>query len=157
MMKVYLAAPYGARTLVAGLATELPQVGMRCTSTWLEEQHEITPGTEAAATALDDATVSGHAVQDLADVSRSDVLVLFTAAYFGVEGGGGRHIETGYALAMGKPIIVIGEPENIFHRIGSVPERNFSVTIVADWHQAILQLIRLGNLPAYDVLERGRA
>lgn len=128
-MKVYLAAPYGSRSQVRLYADELQAAGFDVTSTWLAETHEINAGTEGAATSLPDDVVAAHAETDLIDINLSDVLVLFTSAYVGVEGGGGRHVETGYALAQGKPVIVVGEPENVFHRM-------LGVHLVADWQHA---------------------
>ena len=137
-MKVYLAGPYGARETIAGYRDELNTIGIEVTATWLTETHEIADGTTGAATALTDDTVARHAKTDLIDVERADLLVLFTAKSVGTEGGGGRHIETGYALALSKPVLVVGEPENIFHRIGSLA----GVFTVPDWHAAVLDLAR---------------
>lgn len=146
-LAVYLAAPYGARETVADYAKELERVSMRCTSSWLQETHDIKPGTQGAATELDDATVSGHAVKDFMDVKRSDVLVLFTSTYIGVDGGGGRHIETGFALALLKPVIVVGSPENVFHRIQRKPgSHGWDVQVVADWHEAVLELVAIRDV-----------
>lgn len=135
-MKVYLAAPYASRPTVAAYADELRHIGITVTSSWLAETHEINAGTEKAATALTDEQVAEHAATDLREVRESDLLVLFTAASVGVEGGGGRHVETGAALALGKPVVVVGDPENVFHRIGS------QATVVADWHAAAVELAR---------------
>lgn len=136
-MKVYLAAPYAARELVAGYATELTRIGYTVTSTWLKETHEINPGTTDAATDLDAATVSGHAQDDLRDVYVSDLFVLFTGKAVRIPdaGSGGRHVETGYFIAQRGTahVIVVGEPENIFHRMTAV-------TRVPDWHEAVIEL-----------------
>ncbi|GAA5154684.1 hypothetical protein GCM10023340_38660 [Nocardioides marinquilinus] len=134
-MRVYIAAPYAVRDTIKRLSADLWRIGFTVTSTWLDEAHEINAGTEGAATALDDDAVSAHARQDMADIDRSDVLVLYTAKACGAEGGGGRHIETGYALARDVPVIVIGEPENVFHRLGAP-----RVTVVPSWHEAVVEL-----------------
>lgn len=131
-MKVYLAAPYAARDLVREYADDLLAVGLVITSSWLSEEHDITPGTTGAATDLDAATVAQHVADDLAGVEVADLLVIFTEASVGVErSSGGRHVETGYALALGKRVLLVGEPENIFHR---------GLTRVADWHEALVVL-----------------
>lgn len=135
-MKVYLAAPYGARERVRERAASLAMMGHEITSTWLDETHEINAGTQGAATALPDEQVALHAAADLGDIDRSDLVFLFTAATVGVEGGGGRHVETGYAIALGKPVIVIGEPENVFHRLGR------ACVQVLDWEHAVAWLQR---------------
>lgn len=137
-MKIYLAAPYAVRDVVKQQAVELERIGFEVTSSWLDDEtHEIKPGTEGAAVDLADDQVAGHARQYMADIDRCHVLVLWTAKACGAEGGGGRHIETGYALAHGHPVIVIGEPENVFHRLGAP-----RVTIVSTWHAAVVELSR---------------
>lgn len=138
-MKAYLAAPYAARDIVREYADELRSIGYTITSSWLDEKHEINSGTTGAATSLDDAQVAAHAHQDLIDIHKADVVVLFTAAAFAhLDGGtstsGGRHVETGYAIALDLPVLVVGEPENVFHRLGA------SVQLVSDWHAAVLDL-----------------
>lgn len=138
-MKVYLAAPYGSRDTIRTYAAELREIGIAVTSTWLDEQHEINAGTQGAAVALSDEQVSQHAQADIREVRDSDLLVLFTAKAVGAEGGGGRHVETGIALALRKPVLVVGEPENVFHR-------THGVFAVPDWHGAVVDLARrFGN------------
>lgn len=134
-MKVYLAAPYGSRATIRGYAQQLSKVGFTVTSSWLDEKHEINDGTQGAATALPDDQVDQHARDDMRDIDKSDLLVLFTSASVGVEGGGGRHVETGYALAKlgAAHVIVVGDPENVFHRLSAV-------TTVPDWHEAVVEL-----------------
>lgn len=134
-MKVYLAAPYGSRSQIAAYAAELTRVGFTVTSRWLREEHEITPGTQKAAVDLSDAQVAKHALDDLEDVKSSDLLVLFTAKAVGLDGGGGRHVETGYFIGQRgtRHVIVVGEPEHIFHRMTGVVR-------VPDWHEAVLEL-----------------
>ena len=135
-MKVYLAGPYGARKTIAAYRDELHTIGIEVTSSWLAETTEINDGTTGAATALPDEQVAKHAQADLFDVKRADLLVLFTAESVGTEGGGGRHVETGFALALNKPVLVVGEPENVFHRMGR------SVFVFPDWHATVLDLAR---------------
>jgi hypothetical protein len=134
-MRVYLAAPYGSRETVRGYAQQLSRIGFTVTSRWLDEQHDITPGTEKAAVELSDAEVTRHALDDLEDVKGSDLLVLFTAMAVGREGGGGRHVETGYFIGHRgtRHVVVVGEPEHIFHRMKGV-------IIVPNWHEAVVEL-----------------
>ena len=141
-MRVYLAAPYAARDQVRSYANDLEEHGVEVTSTWLEESHEINPGTINAATALGDDEVAQHVRQDLADIRRSDVLVLFTADAVRTPGGsGGRHVETGYFMALfgTRNVIVVGEPENVFHRAAGV-------TRVKSWGEALTHLAERASL-----------
>lgn len=53
---------------------------------------------------------------DLEDVTASDVLVLWKPrSTHRASTTGGHHVEVGYALALGKPVFVIGAGENVFH------------------------------------------
>lgn len=134
-MKVYLAAPYGARDLLREYSAELKRVGFKVTSTWLDESHEINEQTTGPASGLPDAQVALHAAADLGDIDISDLLVVFTAASVGVKSAsGGRHVETGYAIALSKPVLVVGEPENVFHRYPR------ACTVVPNWHEALIEL-----------------
>lgn len=146
-MRIYLAAPYAARAQVRQYAAELERIGFTVTSTWLEETHEISSGTIGAATAVSDAEIAMHAAADLGDIDRSDLVVLLTEGAADLVGGngtsGGRHVETGYAIALGKPVVVVGEPENVFHRLGR------ACTVVPTWHEAVIALsARLVQLTA---------
>lgn len=137
-MNVYLAAPYAARDALRQCADDLTRLGHACTSSWLNETTEIGAGTVGVATDITDVQAALHVRTDLLDVARSDALVVWTwkAAEPIVTGGGnsgGRHVETGAAMAKGIPVVVIGAPENIFHRAANV-------TCVTDWHEACLAL-----------------
>jgi nucleoside 2-deoxyribosyltransferase len=132
---VYLAGPYAARDLLGRYARELEQIGYHVGTRWLAEDHSITPGTEGAAVDLADEQAAQHAMDDLADI-----LLAFTAASVlpadeRVKRGtsGGRHIETGYALALNKPVVLVGDAENVFHRMPHV-------TRVPDWHDAVVEM-----------------
>lgn len=134
-MKVYLAAPYAAREAIRPRAEELTRIGFKVTASWLGETHEIHGGTTGAATDLPDAQVAVHAATDLRDIDGSDLLVAFTAKALGTDGGsGGRHVETGYAIAKGMPVLVVGEPENVFHRYPR------ACSVVPNWHEALIDL-----------------
>jgi hypothetical protein len=149
-ISVYLAAPYVARDGLRELAKQLEYVGMTVTSSWLKEAHEISGGTSGAANDLSDTQVKQHCLSDFVDIDRAAVLVLFTAEaakplmVANTGNSGGRHVETGYALAKRKKVIVIGEPEHIFHR--------GLCSIVPDWHEAVLELIAFEKSLPQDAL-----
>lgn len=126
-MKLYLAAPYVARDYIRqAVAPRLEAVGHTMTSEWLLATRAITPATLGTSPATSDQDVMHHAGKDLQEVRAADVLVHFTAAYLcrvtsldevrDSMHSGGRHVETGYALALNKSVIMVGEPENIFAR-----------------------------------------
>lgn len=143
-MRVYIAAPYAARRQALAYAQDLRGLGFDVTSSWVNEEHEIGPGTTGAAPALSDDEAGRHAATDLDDVDRADVLVLLTGAALGLApaecGSGGRHVETGYALAKGKWVVVVGEAENIFHRVGGY---DHLVEVVPNWLAAVGFLVEI--------------
>ncbi len=119
-MRVYIAAPYGAREQVRGYADGLIKLGVTPTCQWVYGSRPITSGTTGTAPYLSDKDANAYATQDLLDVASSDALVMLTEHASKIAAGGaasgGRHIELGYALALGKRVIVVGLAENIFHR-----------------------------------------
>lgn len=102
---VYIAAPYPIRDLAQGVMRFLEEAGLDVTSSWLKSEDH-----------LDDK----HARLDLADVDRADALVLLNHKEWVNSGTGGRHVEVGYAIARGKPIVLVGERSNIFHYLNDV-------------------------------------
>ncbi|MDP6583783.1 MAG: nucleoside 2-deoxyribosyltransferase [Anaerolineales bacterium] len=62
----------------------------------------------------DDEERSQNAVKDEEDVRACDALI-FRSEPDGGRAAGGKHVETGIAIALGKPVYAIGPKENIFH------------------------------------------
>jgi hypothetical protein len=54
--------------------------------------------------------------RDLADIDEARFVVFFSAGD-GRMSSGGRHIEMGYALAKGYPVVIIGPRENVFQAL----------------------------------------
>lgn len=123
-MRIYIAAPYAVRDEMRPFADALTVDGHIVTASWLDATHEIHAGTLGTAPDLDDDYAEAHSRADVDEVAESDLVVLVTwataqALAMGRELGGnsgGRHVETGVALALDIPVLVWGEPENIFHR-----------------------------------------
>ncbi len=138
MTAVYLAGPYAARARLNGFAGDLRTMLVDVTASWLDETHDIAPGTVDAATDLSDAEVARHAVTDIEDIANADLLILITADVAGVPAAtsGGRHVETGVAIASGIPVLVVGQPENVFHRLGAAEQ----VYLADDWEHALRKI-----------------
>jgi hypothetical protein len=124
-VKVYVAAPYAARKLAHYVAGYLDQGGFSVTSSWINGTRPITPGVLGACPDVDHETIQGHAGGDLADIDAADVVLLLTSSFVRSRlpyileehlHTGGRHVEVGYAIAKGKPVHIIGDPENVFER-----------------------------------------
>jgi len=85
-----------------GVRDRLVAAGIAVTSRWLE-----------APAVPDDAGAA--AVMDLDDLARADEVIAYTETAAAGYLTGGRHVELGYAIAVGKPIWLVGPPENVFH------------------------------------------
>ena len=125
-MKIYLAAPYAARDILKEHVPLFEYHGHEITCGWLKGTRPLGESSYGISEVSTQEEVEAHAQMDLEDVEQADVVVLYTAGYVAEIGGldpvahnltsGGRHVEVGYALAKGKPVIVIGPLENIFQR-----------------------------------------
>lgn len=101
-LRVYLAAPFELQAPAAVLRGDLDKRhGIGCTSRWLD--------------AKDRQETNGWARRCLSDVEAADVLVALNPESWGRAGTGGRHVELGYALALRKPVLVVGARTNLFH------------------------------------------
>lgn len=114
---VYLSAKFERRDELNGYRNELEAAGIEVTSRWLSDS---TPE-------LTDEAWRLLATKDVEDIGRASGLVLFSEA--GHPGGGGRHVEFGVALGLQKRMVVVGQPENLFHSLDAVE-------IVATWEDA---------------------
>ena len=123
LRSVYLAARIRRRDELEDYRAQLEAAGLEVTSRWL---------TMPSPSEWSDEVWAHLAEIDRADVLRADGLVLFTEPGE-LDGGSGRHVEFGMALALGRPIIVVGRYENLFQRL---PE----VTVVPDWPAALALL-----------------
>jgi nucleoside 2-deoxyribosyltransferase len=104
-LHVYLAGRSEDVDAVRTLRERLGAVGIACTSSWL--------------TKFDESERVG-ALRCLMDIARADALVLVNLSRVHRSGTGGRHVETGVALTLGKPVVVLGSRENVFHHLGAV-------------------------------------
>lgn len=122
-MIVYIAAPFELRKEAAQLRAQLDVVDIGCCSRWID-LFGGQPATELAAS-------------DLADVREAHAVVLINPPSYANKGTGGRHVEIGFALALGITIVIHGVKSNIFHELPGV-----SVTQTVDELVAILRLQR---------------
>ena len=129
-MKVYLAARYSLKNQMVEYAHELRSLDIEVTSRWLEEPHSPTSQIGDVSEDL----MRQYAQIDVEDIHAADTLVFFSVDPTTPTVRGGRHVEFGYALALGKSILVVGPKENIFHFLPSV-------RFVTSWRQAVNALI----------------
>ena len=128
-IRVYLAGQYPRRAELARYAAELRQRGITVTSRWLDTETEAD---------LESATWEQRetwAANDLEDVDAADVVVVFTETASYGPTRGGRHVETGFALARRKVIILVGPLENVFHSHPDISAR------FREWGPAVVDVI----------------
>lgn len=106
-MKAYIAACFQQQEEVKQKAKELQMLGVVVTSRWRYEQGSG-DGSEPSMAAK----YAACADFDLHDIEAADTFILLAGQ---VSRTGGKHVETGYALAKGKRVIVVGPAENVFH------------------------------------------
>jgi len=59
-----------------------------------------------------------RALADLQDLHAADAVISFTSA--GGGGKGGRHVEYGLAVGLGKRLVLVGPREHVFHVLPDV-------------------------------------
>ncbi len=127
-MRVYLAARFDRLSELNDYADWLRGIGFIIDCRWLTGTHQLHPGAEQ----LDKPTgfenqpdgvtmlARPFAEDDLEDIRRADILVLFSERSESHSKRGGRHVEFGIALGLGKLLVVIGPRENVFHCLEKV-------------------------------------
>lgn len=101
MKSTYLAARFPRREEMESYVPKFEKAGFNVTARWVFGGEEGLLRSEIS-------------VMDLEDVKNAEVLVLFTEEYGVPQPGGGRFVELGYAMALGKECYVIGDYENVF-------------------------------------------
>lgn len=102
-MKIYIAARYQRREEMLLVAKALDRLGHTVVSRWING-HTSSP--------------AKNAQEDLDDIRRADAMILFSDREPTTSGG--CHVETGVALAIGKPLAIVGPRENIFHHLPQI-------------------------------------
>jgi hypothetical protein len=123
----YLVARYARNAEMYVYARDLQKVNIGVTSSWVLGDHE--DRSEGKSNTSFWLRYFGE--EDYNDVLNANVFVTFSE-HPGAPGRqrGGRHVEFGIALALDKPIIVIGPQENIFHHLPQI-------THVETWIEAL--------------------
>ena len=122
---VYLSGQFEDGPVLRKVRDDLVRTGFRVSSRWLDDESSV-PATAGAHREGAAARLAAIAHQDIQDIHAADVVVVFNPPEARNVGRGGRHVETGYALALGKKVIIVGARGNVFHWL---PE----ITVVDDW------------------------
>lgn len=111
MDRVYISCRYSRRDEMRNWAKQLEENGYVISSSWLNEDYAL----NIKITELTPATNLEIAEKDIEDVIGSDVFIFVAEDMDNQPPRGGRHVEFGYALALGLRIYVVGKEENVFH------------------------------------------
>lgn len=109
MITAYVAAPFGRKEEARFARKRLEASGIAVKARWIDNHHPNE--------AVNKEIACLEANHDLEDIAASDILVLVHYPEFAKEGTGGKHFECGYAVALGKPVFVVGQPTSVFHHL----------------------------------------
>lgn len=115
---IYLAARYSRCEEMRYVRDVLNTLDYAVTSRWIDCHGGKHPTSFTTDTLNDDPAYCGKiALIDLEDLTAADTVISFTG---GAGGKGGRHVEFGVAVALGKRLIVVGPREHVFHTLPQV-------------------------------------
>lgn len=118
-MRIYLAARYSRNAEMREFRGRLEIEGHEVTSRWIDQHGgDVLESFVAQKLNSDPEHCAHYAKVDLDDLTAADWVVSFTSSNGG--GKGGRHIEFGVALALGKRLFLVGPRENVFHTLPQV-------------------------------------
>lgn len=117
-MRIYLASRYSRFQEMQRYRDELEAAGHVVTSRWINGDHQIDDA--GLSVQAKEAERIRFASEDRDDLIAADCVVSFTEAPRSSNSRGGRHVEHGMALALGKRVIVVGHRENVFHCLPEV-------------------------------------
>ncbi len=103
-LSCYIASFFDTRARLLPVRETLSRLGLEVTSRWLDEPSGVTTAAE----------FKKCAYRDIEDIKRARFLIIDT---LDVTPRGGREVELGYALAWGKPIMLVGPKRNVFHEL----------------------------------------
>ena len=138
-LKIYLAARFGRHHEIEDNARNLEKEGYYVVSTWhTPERIAVEPElVDDADYSIPYAAGTRVAFQDLEELRTADVVLAFTEPARSAYGRGGRHIEAGIALGMGKILVAIGYRENVFYCLDRVEHFDDYGYRVLKWLQQI--------------------
>jgi len=116
--RIYLASRYSRFPEMRGYRSELEKAGFEVTSRWINGNHQIDDA--GLSIQAKEAERLRFAQEDYDDLRAADVVISFTEAPRSSNSRGGRHVEHGMAVALGKRVIVVGHRENVFHCLPQV-------------------------------------
>lgn len=133
----YLASRYSRYAEMQGVRDTLEVFGHKVTSRWID----LHGGTQERSYTVEELNNGAEqcaelAIHDYEDIQAADAVASFTC---GSGGKGGRHVEFGMAVALGKRLIVVGPREHVFH---TLPQ----VEWYPNWSRWVMALTRSSQL-----------
>jgi len=117
-VKVYLASRYSRFPEMQAVREQLHALGHVVTSRWIDGDHQINDQGLSDEAKAEERT--RFAQEDWDDLLAADWVISFTEEPRATNSRGGRHVEYGAALALGKRLLVVGYRENVFHCLPQV-------------------------------------
>lgn len=105
-MKLYVAAPWVRKADAIEQSQAFIEAGHEVISRWF---HHEGPAGDPTGALMDPDEIRRQVAEDIEDVRRCDVLVVLN-----LQKSEGKAVETGLAIAAGKPIISVGPRSNVF-------------------------------------------
>lgn len=133
-MKIYIAARFSKRPEANELAQHLKTLGHSITSRWVlpDSDHVVPTGMSKQAA---DSERRRFAMEDIEDVQACDWMISFMEEPRN-NSRGGRHVEFGVALGLGKKLTIIGPRETVFHHLDEVQHFGSVEELVVSLHNA---------------------
>lgn len=126
-MKIYLASPMHQWPEMNGHQADLETLGHTVVSRW-HRQHIAT-----ADSRLPISQLRRYAQEDILDIERSDLFILFTTE---TDTHHAAQVELGMAIQMDKSLLIVGQRRNIYHQVlPAVPDWPTAITFLATLFQ----------------------
>jgi nucleoside 2-deoxyribosyltransferase len=116
-MRFYIAGRYDRREELQREAQFLECFGHQSTARWLTGAHEKQGDDSKNFDVYTLAELGQYAARDIEDIRAADILIAYTESPDVGYTSGGRHVEFGYAAAIGLKLAIIGPRENVFMQI----------------------------------------
>lgn len=131
-MRIYIAGQYARKLEFREYAQEAEKLGIKVGADWLMEDEDP----KSKLNESPDEKLVRYSQKDYWDIGACDIFVFFAEDQENQPPRGGRHVEFGIAMALGKPVVVIGEHENIFHYCPG-----FHIEHHPNWTSALVKLV----------------
>ncbi len=138
--RVYLAARNSRREELRGYARQLEELGWIVTSRWVWGNHVAS--NEDLSSEVGQRRAANFAFEDWIDLAAAGLAIFFTEPPRSTTSRGGRHVEFGIALALGRAVWVVGPRENVFY---CLPKK---VRLFERWEEALEEIKKASEVLA---------